>query len=394
MNILFVTKELPYPPNNGHRIRSYNIIRGLSKNNAVILFAFGDQEKEAAKLAALQQYCVSIKVITLNRKGPKYFSLFGNLFSPLPYGVKKRYSSLMKDSIKKYLQTSKIDIICCDSIYQSLHIPFNTSRKILFEHNIESVILRRYSATEKNLLKKLYIAVQAQKMDIFQEREWNKFDGRIVVSEDDHRIMSSRVKSAGIDVIPNGVDTTYYSPQNVQAEQFCLVFSGQMDWFANEDAVLYFSREIYPHIKKRIPNVTFWIVGRNPTKKIENLAQKDKSIIITGFVKDVRSYIATSKVVIVPLRIGSGTRLKILEAMAMGKAIVSTKIGCEGLDVTDGENILMADKPLDFAQKIIELFENPSMAKKLEQAGRKLVEEKYSWDKIIRNLNTTINNLF
>ena len=189
--------------------------------------------------------------------------------------------------------------------------------------------------------------------------------------------------------MPNGVDCSYFTPSKNGMKPHSLVFTGSMDWEPNNDAIFYFIKHIYPLIKKKVQEISFTIVGRDPSDALIKLASKDKSIELTGRVDDVRPYIANSCLYIVPLRIGGGTRLKILEAMAMGKTVISTSIGAEGLEVTSEENIILADEPQVFAKRALELFENNNLRKNIESSGRKLTEQKYSWDIIADKLGET-----
>lgn len=395
MKILFLTKELPYPCNNGHRTRSLNLIKGLSKNNKISLICFGSDGDEEG-IEVIKSYGVSIELIpekASNSKWSFYFSVLFGLFSSIPFSVKKKYSFLMREKIKALLEKEDIDLIFCDGVHQSFHLPVNKCSKIIAEHNIESMIIYRYFKVEKNIFKKLYAFVEWFKMCRFENKMWGRFSHYFVVSEKDKEMISGRIEKKNIDVIPNGVDTNYFCPQNIKVRPFTLIYTGQMDWFPNEDAVVYFLKEIYPLIKRETPQVSFWIVGNMPSERIKKLAKEDKTITVTGFVEDVRPYVAQSEIFVVPLRIGAGTRLKILEAMAMKKPVISTGIGCEGLDITHKGNIIVSDKSDDFAEKVIELFKNPSLAGNLGMSGRNLVEEKYSWDRIIEKLDKSIKSI-
>ena len=210
----------------------------------------------------------------------------------------------------------------------------------------------------------------------------NKFGCCVVVSEIDKQLLKEMGVNNRIFVVPNGTDTDFFKPTGKITIENSVLWFGHMDVHTNKDAVLYFWREIYPLLRKLHPQVQVTFVGTAPPKEIVDASKTDSHIKLTGFVDDVRPYIEEAAVIVVPIRIGSGTRLKILDAMAMGKAIVSTSIGCEGLNVNDGENILIADYPEDFAKKIIELLKSPEMRMNLEKNARKLAET-YGWSPII-----------
>jgi len=389
MNILFITKELPYPPNNGCRNRTFNIIKALSKNNRISLLCHGEPEKDAERVSGMRGLCESVDLVPENRGDHKwliYIEAFLSLFSIRPFGIRIRYSQSMKNKAHEIVDQDHIDLIFCDSIYQASNMPERRCFRILSEHNIESTIIHRYIKVEKNIFKKVYAFLEWLKMRHYENRMWRLFDRCIVVSEGDKREMSSRVKNVSIEVTPNGVDIDYFSPAKVNVKPFSLVYVGQMNWYPNSDAMIYFLENVYPLIKKDIPQVSLCIVGNNPPEMIRDIAKENKSITITGLVDDTRPYIAESELFIVPLRIGGGTRLKILEAMAMGKTIVSTSIGCEGITISDGENIFIADSPAHFAKTVIELFKKPNLRDKVKASARRLVEENYSWRKVTENM--------
>ena len=221
MNILFLTKDLPYPLNNGHKIRTYNLIKGLSRNNKLNLICSNTENQ-----------------ILLGWK--LYWIALLGLFSPIPFTIKIRYSSATQEKVNKILATNNIDLIFCDSLYQAPYIPLNGVHKILCEHNIESMIIYRYFKLEKNILKKIYAFIEFLKMRRFESKMWRKFNCSFVVSQKDREIMKSRLKKENIAIVPNGVDLDYFRPQDNQVKPFSLIYTGQMNWYPNEDAVIYF----------------------------------------------------------------------------------------------------------------------------------------------------------
>ena len=194
-------------------------------------------------------------------------------------------------------------------------------------------------------------------------------------------------------VIPTGVDVDYFQPMPVEEIANSLVFTGSMDWLPNEDAIFYFVDAILPLIKQQCPDVSLEVVGRSPSRKLQALAETEKSVRLTGWVEDIRPFVARGSVCIVPLRIGGGTRLKIFEAMAMSKAVVSTSVGAEGLPVRSGENILLADTPGDFAGSVISLLRDSNQRQRLGTAARALVQENYSWPKVAEGFARTLQDV-
>jgi glycosyltransferase involved in cell wall biosynthesis len=218
-----------------------------------------------------------------------------------------------------------------------------------------------------------------RKMLRYERRCVRNADHVFTVSENDRDVFTTFIDRKCISVIPTGVDTEYFQPAAGTGQNDGLVFTGAMDWMPNEDAILYFAREILPLIRKEIPQVTLTVAGRLPSRRLLALAIADNRIRVTGRVDDIRLYMREGSVFVVPIRVGSGTRLKIFEAMAMGKAVVSTSIGAEGLPVTDGENIVIADTPECFACSVVSLLRQPEQRRSLGLSARSYVEQKHSW---------------
>ncbi len=391
MNIIFITKELPYPPDNGHRNRTFHLLQGLAQNNKIWLFTFGNRVEANEKLKSLAQYSIDCAVIEPNEINVNklVFRVFISLFSKVPFSITRRVSAKMRTAVKNFLGRERADIIVCDSIYQAANIPECAAKKILNEHNIESQIMKRYCQVTNNIFVKAFVYLEHFKMRKYEIQEWRKFDSVLAVSETDKQEISKRLGRANLSVISNGVDLNYFSSNGAITKPYALAYIGQMNWYPNIDAVMYFLGNIYPVIKKEFQQASFYIVGANPPKPIQKLA-RIHGAQITGYVSDTRPYIQQTEVFVVPLRIGGGTRLKILEAMAMGKAVVSTSIGCEGLKVTHEENILIADNPEEFATCVKKLFNNQALRENLGTSARRFVEQNYSWDLIVKKLNSLI----
>jgi glycosyltransferase involved in cell wall biosynthesis len=253
--------------------------------------------------------------------------------------------------------------------------------RVITAHNVESDIWRRLAQNSTNPLKSLVGRQQAKRIEAL-EREWYpRVDRCIAVSEEDGYVISSY--GAKVAVVENGVDINYYDYTPAKVEESRLSFVASFDVFTNQDAVHFFVNEIFPLIKKAQPSATFWIVGKEPPESIRNYSSLDRAIHVTGTVPDIREPLSGSAICVVPLRIGGGSRLKILEAMAMRKPVVSTSVGAEGLRVTNGSDILIADEPGDFAQKVCALMADKSRQKSLAESGWHLVKSHYDWEILI-----------
>jgi len=299
----------------------------------------------------------------------------------------------MRRVIFSLLEKECFDIVHFDHLHMSQYSNLvKDTRKILDEHNVENMIWRRYYETEGNFFKKMFIYIQWKKVRKYESKICNDFNICLVVSAKEGKILRELCPNVDIRVISNGVDTDYFVPSHNQVEPHNIIFVGSMDWLPNIDAVMYFANEILPSIQREIPDIQLYIVGHNPPSQIKFLSL-NRNITVTGSVEDVRLYIARSSICIAPLRIGGGTRLKILEGMAMRKAIVSTSVGCEGIEITPNENIVVADNPEDFARCVVKLLKDDRLCEKLGGNGHKLVQEKYSWRTISITLEQIYENL-
>ncbi len=387
MNILFVTPRLPLPADTGARIRTYNLLKNVAKNNQVTLlsFAFEDNQEAIQKLKEL-----GVELYLAKGNGAiKLRYLFGST----PLSIQKYCSKDLENQLKNVISINKFDLVHFDHLHMAQYIDaVNGIPCVLDEHNVESIILKRCAEIEKSFIKKGLFKSQAKKMVDFESRLISKFSKCLTVSETDKQTLYELSGGkANIEVIPNGVDTNFFSAQYVirdtQHEE-SLVFTGSMDWLPNSDAVRYFCKEILPLIWMKKKEAVFYVVGKNPPKDIIRLGEQDKRIIITGLVEDVRPYLASAAVFIAPLRIGGGTRLKILEAMAMEKAVVSTTIGAEGITYTSDKNIVLRDSPEDFADAVLMLLENSVKREALGREGKILVQSNYDWPIITNKLNS------
>lgn len=388
MNILFLSTRSPYPLISGHSLRTYHILKGAAQNHNVTFVTFvqlPEHEFKKENLDHLKGFCKAVYPFEIPADLSRITfakMLFLNLFSSLPFVAQKYDAPLMRQQIREIIQTEHIDLVHVDMLPLAAYInEFENLPKILVNHNVESVRLYRWFRTEPNLVKKAYLGIQCLKLKAFEQSAMNKFDGCVVVSELDRELLIKMGVRSKLFVVPNGTNTKFFKPNNGKVVENSVLWIGHMDVHTNKDAVLYFWKDIYPILKKKYPQVKMTFVGTAPPKEIADATKSDGHVRVTGFVDDIRPYIEEAAVMVVPIRIGSGTRLKILDAMAMGKAIVSTSVGCEGINVSDGENIVIADNREDFASKTIELLKNPDTRINLERNAIELVKT-YDWNLI------------
>ena len=397
MKILWVKAGGLVPPDTGGKIRSYNILRQLARKHSVTFFTFyaAHEPDVHAELKNVFEHVVSIP---LKIPAPKSFAEMREygvrLFSTEPYGITKYCRPEVRRALHALLDQNKYDVILCDFMAAAGVIPWNSSTpKVLFTHNVEATIWRRHYEVASNAVWKAISWLEWRKMEAAERRYLRLAERVLTVSETDRDAFASFLNTDKLTVIPTGVDVEYFQPTAGEEIANSLVFTGSMDWLPNEDAIFYFVESILPLIKLQCPDVSLKVVGRSPSRKLQALAETEKSIRLTGWVNDIRPFVARGAVCIVPLRIGGGTRLKIFEAMAMGKAVVSTSVGAEGLAVRSGENILLADTPKDFAESVISLLRDANRRQQFGTAARTLVQENYSWTKVADDFARTLREV-
>ena len=394
MNILFLSQIVPYPPHGGVLQRGYNLIREIGRRNSVYLLAFvhpdvlGNAALVDASRKALSEHCRQIEYFELWPKQSKLHRAAGLLWggiSGLPFSVLAHRSRPFKASMREILRREAIDLVHYDTLALAQFSDDATGvPKVLTHHNIESQLMSRRADTESNPLAKWYLAREARKIGAYELAQCGKFDLNIFVSDPDAASLKARLPAIRTEVIPNGVDLGYFRCDRGDEDpgKPRLIYTGGMNMYANRDAVMFFLREIWPAIKQGMPGVTFYAVGQDPPAELLRVAEDDPGVVVTGYVDDIRPFVSRSSVYVVPLRVGGGTRLKILDAMSMERAIVSTSVGAEGINVTAGRNILLADDPGEFAARTLELLRNPGLRRRIGAEARLLVEGEYSWDRI------------
>jgi glycosyltransferase involved in cell wall biosynthesis len=386
MKILWVKAGKLWPVDTGGKIRSFNILRHLVRSHEVALLSYygGQRDAEyetaiAKQLPGTQTICTAAPEGTIGQS----IDYILRLPSTAPYAVKKFTHPVVRREVARRLSNGGADVAVCDFLAASLNFPVTSPTPVvLFQHNVETILWRRMANTEESALRKLAYRLEARKMAAYETRTLQRFQHVIAVSDHDRQEMLTLAPRCSITVVPTGVDTEKYQPApSVSGNPPLIVFTGSMDWEPNIDAVEYFCREIFPSVLAAFPNARFQIVGRNPHSRVRRLATS--SVEVTGTVPSVAEYLRNATVVIVPLRIAGGTRLKIFEAMAMRKAMVSTSIGAEGLDVTSGKDCLLADDAPSFAAAMLAVLRDPALRRSYEDNAAALAA-RYDWSQITR----------
>lgn len=397
MKILWVKAGGLVPPDTGGKIRSYNILRQLAKHHAVTLFSFDATHDNDvhAELSQIFQRVILIPLdLPLAKSARELLDYAIHLFSREPYNLTKYCRPVVRKKLRALLHEETYNVILCDFLVAAGAIPWDwPCPKVLFAHNVEAVIWQRHYEVARKSLWKALSWREWKKMDAAERRYSQKADHVLVVSENDRAAFARFLDPQKLTVIPTGADTEFFQPSQENEMPNSLVFTGSMDWLPNEDGIFYFVDEIFPLIRRQAPDVTLCIVGRRPSQRLQDLVSRVPNIQLTGWVQDVRPFLAKRAVYIVPLRIGGGTRLKIFEAMSMAKAVVSTSVGAEGLPVKNGEHLLLADDPANFAESTLRLLASASQRAQIGYAARHLVEENYSWVKVSKGFAQVLENV-
>lgn len=387
MRILFLNKRILFPPDTGGKIRTLNVLRYLARWHEVTYLCNiqAGEEEPAREMRELGVRLETVPWREPSRGGTEFYvGLALNLFSRFPFNVNKDYDRRLRRRAEQLLAAESYDLVVCDFV-QMARNAINVCKlpKVLFEHNVEAEIFRRHAQTDSGMLRRLYMRHQWCKMRRFEAEAGRQFDAVVAVSPRDRTIYENEYGWRHAQVIDTGVDLDYFSPNGFAEVPDRVLFIGSMDWFPNEDGVRHFVHNIWPEIRKRRPKATFQVVGRNPTSSVKRLGATP-GVDIVGTVPDVRPYLSEASVVVVPLRIGGGTRIKIFEAMAMRKPVVSTALGAEGLAVVNGRHAVIADAPGAFADAIVGLFEDSDRRMRLATCAHQLVVENYSAEVVAR----------
>jgi polysaccharide biosynthesis protein PslH len=383
MKILWVKPGKILPLDTGGKLRTYNILRQLAARHELTYLSFygGQRDLDYESEIARQlpgTIPLPTPIPTRHAAWAEYFDYLFSLPRHAPYAVSKYTSRQVRAWMRDRFTQQNFDIAVCDFVCTALNFPQKLAvPTVLFQHNVESVLWKRKAQLEMQWLDRTISKLEYAKMRRFEPAQVRRFDHVIAVSEQDREAMSGMVDPARISVVPTGVDLDRYryEPDARPAEPL-VVFVGSMDWEANIDGVEFFCQQVWPRVLGKVPTARFRIVGRNPHPRVKKLACA--SVEVTGAVPSTVGHLQEAAVIVVPLRMGSGTRIKIYEGMAMGKATVSTPVGAEGLDVRHGQDILLADDPERFADSVSNLLGDDGLRRRIEVAAHHTAS-KYDW---------------
>lgn len=392
MKILFLSPYLLLPLDKGSKIRMYNVIKEFSKFNDITLLSLED-DKRGINLNEIKKFCSAIH--TVNHSKSYKTAICKSFLTFKPYLVEKYLNGNFLRKLSYILKKNKFDLVFLNFISMGSYL------KPIFGHNLITVVDQHYSdeILWNSYLKgetwkmKAFIYQDLWKLKFFQKKVFKNVDIIFSASQKDAVITKKRISSPNkVWIVPNGVDLGYYNfyGNNWNAKRNNIIYCGSMDVRMNIKAVLDFSKKIFPLIKKRVPEVEFYIVGSNPVPKVKEL-DKNESIHVTGTVTDVRPFYEDSKVAVIPARYSAGTKLKVLESLAMGVPIVSTPEGIQGITAESGKHLYSASDKMEFVDRVVKLLREKSTWKQISINGRNLVEESYSWKSILKNTFQKLN---
>jgi len=399
---LFIAPQVPWPLNVGSKIRMHNLLRCYSDLGDVTLICLAQNSQEGVDAAQLRRLCRQVICLPLRPVPPVgRVAALKSALDSLPRSVRRFESCELAGRVRSLLEEQDFDIVHVERLFMAQnarqmstevpgkHLPV----RVLDLDDLESAKMKRMAGLQSwRSLGKYLNLLEWMRLRAYERRMLPRFDWALVCSEKDRRGLPERGERPVTQVFCNGADLEAGPPKDGQDDGRTLVFLGAMDYQPNEDAVLFFVREILPMVRRRVVNARLIIAGKGPTERVRALA-RDEEVLVTGYVEDKTTVFDQCTVFIVPLRVGGGTRIKILEAMAAGKPVVSTAIGCEGIEAVHGQHILIGDNPESFCEACVALLHDATLRQRLAGAGRELVEQSYRWQEIRGGYQAAIREL-
>jgi polysaccharide biosynthesis protein PslH len=385
LRLLFVTHFFPYPPIGGGRIGCFNPIRYLSRRIEVVLVSIIDSTS-LPFVPEMKRYCIDVKVHQIRRS--PYVALGRGLFGDPPGSAAKYYDPEFGRLLQSTIKEWNIDLVELQHLNTASYRPWLGSVPVLLrEHNIEHKVWERQAQHANNLLERLYVSMVAPRVKAYEATVAPQFDRCITVSEADANHLRTVAPTANIETIPLGVDLEYFAPsQEFQEEPYSIVLTGGFSWQPKQHNLRVLLTEIFPRIRACLAKATLTVVGQGVPRELRTVGQKIPGVTLTGSVPDVRPYLRKAALAINFLESGGGIALKVLEAMAMRKAVLSNSLGCEGIRVQHGENVFLADGVESFAQAAVLLLQDAALRQRIAEGGYHLVKKEYDWDRLADRL--------
>lgn len=389
-----LTPYLPYPPSSGGQIRSYNLIKHLSKEHKITLFSLIKDDSERRFIPELKKYCRRVFVFKRSKSPWTLRNIFLTGFGPYPFLVIRNLSPKEKSAVEAEILKEKYDLIHAETFYVMPHIPKTSTPMLLVEQTIEYLVYKHYVEGIKNPILRLILSIDVAKLKFWETNFWKKAVRVVAVSEADKKEMLKLVPNLEVDLVPNGVNLDFFKmKKSWKVGEPRILFVANFKWLQNVEAAKLLLDEVYPLIKEKIPAAKIWIVGQYIPAEI--ILKANEHIIVDSLKEDdeegIRNAYFESSVFVSPLRGPGGTRLKHFAAMASKLPLITTKVGAEGLGAKDGIDVVVRNTPKNLAMAAVDILNNPKKASRLAENARKLVEEKYSWKKMSEYLDKVYN---
>lgn len=387
MEILYLTSRFPFPPIGGDKLRFFNILKYLSKNHKISIVCFSDEKIKPDLILPYRNYFTEIDVVFLPRIR-SYINCILGLLKGQPLQISYYKSKRMMELIITKTKQKKIDLIIVHLIRMADYVKDLPIYKVLDMTDAQSLNYIRaiaYTTGKWSIIHRF----EKNLVCHYEQQIWRYFNRTFVVSPVDHAYLKSFNRNLNVEVLPNGVDIEMYPFRLNDHDNAQMCFLGNMRTFPNTDAAVWFANEIFPLIQKEIPQAKFYVVGAEPSRRVRAL-KRIKNVIVTGMVDTIKEYIWNSVVSVAPIRVGAGIQNKILESMALGTPVVTTSVGLEGIEAVKDDEILIADTPNEFASAVIKLVKDKNLRAQISKNGRRLVEKKYTWAKVLKKLDLII----
>lgn len=391
MKILMLTPYLPFPLHSGGQIRSYNLLKNLSKKHQVTLFSFIRSSTEKKYIKELEKHCHKVKVFK-RRQAWDPRNIILSALTPYPFLVSIYLSNSLKKAVLAELSLKDYDLIHAETFYVMPNLPNSVKiPTLLVEQTIEYLVYQRFVENFKLFFLRPLLYFDVFKIKFWEKHYWQKATRLVAMSVSDKNMMSKSVRHKKVDVVANGVDVDHFTKVKIKKSKHpTVLFVGNFKWLPNKDAAKFLVSKIWPLIKAKLPQAKLWIVGRNPTSDILELGEKG-SITITGDINDIRTAFGKASVLLAPIRNGRGTKYKVLEAMASRVPVVTTKLGIEGIKAKDA--VIVTDSAKDLAHQTIQILTNQKLASQMAKKAQTIVYQSYNWQAISRELDQIYQQL-
>ncbi|MFQ3592592.1 MAG: glycosyltransferase [Gemmataceae bacterium] len=393
LDVVIIDEELPYPLLSGKRLRTLGLLSRLARRHRLTYVCHRNADPEEARQALAHFADLGIRTLVVDRPTPPkkglgfYARLVSNLFSPLPYSVATHTSAALRAALQRIAAQRSVDLWHVEWTPYAQSLVGLPGRRLVMAHNVESVIWQRYHETEPSLLKRWYISRQWHKMRRFEREILRQANLTVAVSDLDARRFRNDLGVPRVEVVDNGVDTAFFCPDATQRRPEVLLFVGSLDWRPNQDAVRQLLDTIFPAVQARVPQAELWLVGRNPPDGLRQAAQRP-AVQLHATVPDVRPFLRQAGQLVVPLRVGGGSRLKILEALACNTPVVSTRVGAEGLHLENGRHLVQVESIEEMAAAVVASINERERMEKITSQGREQVLRLYDWDSLADRLES------